>query len=320
MKQAVHHVLQSLPYLGVFALLLADPLAELSAQNAILQVLLFAFVVIWPTLRTGRMSYVDIGWPWGLAGLGAVVLLSGAHTTRDFIIGGLYLLAGLRMGAMAVIGWRFGHFRRELPRYQYQRRRWERRGWRERPAMLVEATSQGLANISVLAAPAILQAANPQPGLSAWEWCGYGLWLMGFVVELIADGQKQRFIRHTPAEQRRSAHCEAGLWGHSRHPNYFGEWLVWLGLTLASVPSLIFFAGQWPWWLSAGMALALLYLPYLMYQVLVHYSGAVPAEFYSRQKRPGYADYQQRVPRFFPRLRSARTAVADIAAAPKVDE
>jgi steroid 5-alpha reductase family enzyme len=37
-----------------------------------------------------------------------------------------------------------------------------------------------------------------------------------------------------------------------------------------------------------------------MFQVLVHYSGAVPAEFYSRQKRPGYADYQRRVPRFFP--------------------
>ncbi len=301
MKQAGSHLLQSLPYLAALAVLLAAaPFAEMALVNAVAQSLLFGAVVLLPAVLTGRMSYVDIGWPWGLAVLGVIVFSLGEATARSAIIASLYLLAGGRMGLMALIGWRYGHFKRELPRYEYQRRRWQRRGWRERPALLFEAATQGLANMSVLALPALLQAANPAAALSPIEIAGYALWVFGFVFETTADWQKQRFLRRTPHAQRRLAHCEAGLWRYSRHPNYLGEWLVWLGLTISSLPSLIALSAEAPWIQSALLAAGLAYLPYLMYQVLVHYSGAVPAEFYSRQKRPGYADYQRRVPRFFP--------------------
>ena len=301
MKQSVQHALQALPYLACLLLLLSSPsLRTMSALNLGGQLLLFALLVIVPALRTGRMSYVDIGWPLGLLWIGGVALIGGSDSARTAVVASLLLLAGGRMSTMALLGWRYGHFRRELPRYQYQRLRWQRRGWAERPAMLFEAASQGLANMSVLALPALLQAANPRPGLNALELIGYGLWLIGFSLEFSADWQKQRFIRNTPREQRRTAHCEQGLWRYSRHPNYFGEWLVWVGLTVASLPSLLALDAQLQEWQSVGLGLALLYLPYLMYQVLVHYSGAVPAEYYSRQKRPGYADYQRRVPRFWP--------------------
>ena len=301
MKQALYHLLQSLPYLACLLLLFSAPaLVSVSALNVGGQFLLFAVLVMLPTWRSGRMSYVDIGWPLGLLWIGLVVLLSDTRSSRDWIIAGLYLFAGGRMSVMALTGWYYGHFQRELPRYQYQRRRWQRRGWRERPAMLFEVASQGLANMSMLALPALLQAANPQPGLGPLELIGYGLWLIGFSVEFSADWQKQRFIRNTPRELRRTAHCEQGLWGYSRHPNYLGEWLVWAGLTVSTLPSLVALGVQLHVWQTLGLGLALLYLPYLMYQVLVHYSGAVPAEYYSRQKRPGYVDYQRRVPRFWP--------------------
>ncbi len=305
MKQASSHLLQSLPYVAALLLLSGcAPLSDMTLINVCAQFLLFALVVMLPAARTGRMSYVDIGWPWGLAVLGAIALSMGAAMSRHLIISSLYLLAGMRMGVMALIGWRYGHFNRELPRYEYQRRRWQRRGWRERPALLFEAATQGLANMSVLAVPALLQAANPTNELNPLELAGYALWLFGFVFECIADWQKSQFIRNTPRDQRRSAHCEQGLWRYSRHPNYLGEWIVWLGLTVSSLPSLIAISSQSSWFQIVALAACLAYLPYLMYQVLVNYSGAVPAEYYSRQKRPGYADYQRRVPRFFPWARS----------------
>ena len=58
------------------------------------------------------------------------------------------------------------------------------------------------------------------------------------------------------------------------------------------------------------LAAALLWLVYLMYSTLVHYTGAVPAEFYSRRKRPAYADYQARVNRFFPGPRRPPAALS----------
>jgi steroid 5-alpha reductase family enzyme len=62
-----------LPFIAGWVLLLSTENVQLlSLTNGILQLLLFAVVVCLPTWRTGRMSYVDIGWPWGLALIGAL--------------------------------------------------------------------------------------------------------------------------------------------------------------------------------------------------------------------------------------------------------
>ncbi|MCP5066939.1 MAG: hypothetical protein GY946_10260, partial [bacterium] len=63
--------LKLLPYIAGWALLVAsDHLRTLGLINGLLQVVLFTFVVCIPAWRTGRMSYVDIGWPWGLVVIG----------------------------------------------------------------------------------------------------------------------------------------------------------------------------------------------------------------------------------------------------------
>ena len=77
--------------------------------------------------------------------------------------------------------------------------------------------------------------------------------------------------------------------------------MVWNALVLSSLPSWLALSGSLALWQGALLAVALIYLSYAMYVVLTHYSGAVPAEYYTVQKRPGYAEYQRRTSMFFPR-------------------
>ncbi len=301
MKQYASHFLHSLPYLACLLLMLSMPqLRDFTLGNVIIQTFIFLLFTIIPALRTGRMSYVDVAWPLGLLLIGIQVLLFTQEITlRSGIIAGLYIFAGGRMSAMALIGLKLGYLNKELPRYQYQRLRWQRRGWQEKPAMLFEVASQGFANMSVLALPAILQASHSSPELSILEMAGYSLWVAAFLFEFIADAQKARFGLRMKREKRKGEHCEEGLWRYSRHPNYFGEWMVWNALVLSSIPSLIALTDV-PLWQTLGFGVILVYLSYVMYIVLTHYSGAVPSEYYSAQKRPGYREYQQSTNMFFP--------------------
>lgn len=306
MKQYANHLMHSLPYLVCLLLLMSSPqLRDFTLANAVVQALIFLLITIIPAIRTGRMSYVDVAWPLGLLLIGIQVLLfSDELHLRHCIIAGLYIFAGGRMTAMALIGLKLGYLNKELPRYQYQRLRWQRRGWQEKPAMLFEVASQGLANMSVLALPAILQSSHSSPDLSVLEIVGYSIWVVAFVFEFIADAQKTRFGLRMHREKRKGEHCEDGLWKYSRHPNYFGEWMVWNALVLSSIPSLIALVNT-PLWQILAFGLMLVYLSYVMYIVLTHYSGAVPSEYYSAQKRPGYREYQQRTNMFFPGPRKA---------------
>ncbi|MEM7092743.1 MAG: DUF1295 domain-containing protein [Actinomycetota bacterium] len=287
---------------GWVVLVTAAPMREMVIANGIAQVLLFVPVVLVPAWRTGRISYVDIGWPLGLAVIGVVVLVLGdGDRGRVVAVGVAYLLMGVRMGAAALVLWRKGHLAAELPRYAYQRRRWERANVINTRLMgVVEASAQGLANTSVLAIPALVIAVNPDPGFSPFEWTGLVVWLLAFAMESVADRQKMAFNRDARRRGDTDAVCRVGLWRYSRHPNYFAEWMVWTGLVIAAIPS------WWSLrdhvgvvsWILLGVGLAL--VSRVMFVTLVHYTGAKPAEYYSVQKRPDYADYQRTTNIFFP--------------------
>merc|ERR1711939_880023 len=71
------------------------------------------------------------------------------------------------------------------------------------------------------------------------EKLGFVMWVCSYLFESIADHQKLQFIiEKVKKEGDRTAVCNVGLWQYSRHPNYFGEWMVWVSLSLASLPSL----------------------------------------------------------------------------------
>ncbi len=287
-----------------FVLLLAviyssgiDNLISLIFVNMWVQLTLFLLVACIPFLRTKRVSYVDIAWPFGVALIGLQIILFGeAEFWRRLIIGGIYLFIGLRMGIGALVFARQTGviFKSEFPRYNYRRMLLEKSGSRHvNLHLLAEIMAQGAANMTALALPGFLIASHADDSLTAIEIFGVSLWAVAYVIESVADGQKLLF-----SQRDAGGVCNIGLWKYSRHPNYFAEWLVWTGLVLASIPSLLAIETPFVIWclLAAGTASASL----MMYITLVYLTGAKPAEFYSVQKRPGYREYQRRTNMFFP--------------------
>ena len=299
-----------LPYFLVLLVLLSNSLFfEIGLINLLGQSILFTLVVCIPIWRTGRLSYVDIGWPWGLVLLSLIsFIFSDGYWLRSFLVSLVIMLIGLRMGLGALKMWRLGMFNREFPRYEYQRVVWKEEGKDNTLlALQVDAISQGLANASFLALPVFIIASNTSENFLLLEVLGLLVWLFAFILESIADFQKLEFLKKMKNEGKQKQVCNVGLWKYCRHPNYFYEWMVWNGLIIAAIPSLLalesvkielfgnyFIYGFW-------LVLAcVVYTSWGMYKTLVYTTGAVPSEYYSVQKRPGYREYQQLTNRFFP--------------------
>lgn len=299
----------------IFVLFFSTQFSSVAQTNALVQLLWFLVSVHIPALVTGRMSYVDIAWPWGLVWIGLSPFMSGGAgggtggwITRENLVTMAYLLAGLRMGLGAAVMTAAGHLNEELPRYLYQRLRWARHGIEEGTIRYVlemqkEIFVQCLCNMGTLCLPMMLQAYGPLKGpLTTIEVFGWILWVVSLVFEHTADKQKKRFARDCKKAGVKNAVCDVGLWRFSRHPNYFGEWMVWNSLVITSLPSLL---ALWQsqdeaLLVKVGMSGGLLSISWAMYECLVNYTGAKPAEHYTVQKRPQYKEYQKNVNMFVP--------------------
>ena len=145
--------------------------------------------------------------------------------------------------------------------------------------------TQGLSQL-VVSAPIQLAAASRLPRDRRRWLVGAGLAVMvaGAVTEALADRQKSRYSELDDDEKPDV--LDTGLWGWSRHPNYFGDSLMWDGVWLAAAAS--------------PPAALTLPAPALMSYLLMFATGAKRTER-RMQDRPGYRDYQQRVAFFFPR-------------------
>ena len=119
---------------------------------------------------------------------------------------------------------------------------------------------------------------------------GAAMWVVGFVVEVVADRQKSRF-RADPANEGRF--INTGLWARSRHPNYFGEILLWTGIAVMAIPYLS--GTQWVVMLS----------PLFVYALLTRVSG-IPTLVRRGQQLwgddPAYQAYLSSTPLLLPRL------------------
>ena len=120
---------------------------------------------------------------------------------------------------------------------------------------------------------------------------GAAMWMAGFAIEVMADQQKSRF-RADPANAGRF--INVGLWARSRHPNYFGEILLWAGIAVMAIPYLS--GTQWVVMLS----------PLFVYALLTRISG-IPTLVRRGQELwgddPAYQAYVANTPRLVPRLR-----------------
>ena len=286
-------------FFSVFMFSNSNTLVDLLIVNSLLQLTLFILVACIPYLRTKRISYVDIAWPFGVATIGVLIILMGeADIIRRVIAGGVYLFIGLRMGIAAVLmGIKTGViFKTEFPRYNYRRMMLEKSGKKHTDFhILVEMMAQGFANMTVLAIPGFLIAVNNTGSISYLEIAGICVWGIAYIFESIADSQKLLFI-----SKNSEGVCNIGLWKYSRHPNYFSEWLVWTSLVIAAVPSWLAIGSieTTPVWIALGAGA--LCASVMMYITLVYITGAIPAEYYSVRKRKEYKAFQEKTNMFFP--------------------
>jgi steroid 5-alpha reductase family enzyme len=96
-------------------------------------------------------------------------------------------------------------------------------------------TLQGLWVLITSSAALMVITSPQQADVSILTWVGAALWLFGFVFEVTADTQKYRF-KQDPNNHNKF--IQSGLWAYSRHPNYFGEILLWFGVAIAAFPVL----------------------------------------------------------------------------------
>lgn len=142
---------------------------------------------------------------------------------------------------------------------------------------------QGLIAL-VLTLPFMIVCGNAETGWNTSEVLGIILWVIGVVGESLADQQLSKFKRN-PENQGRV--CRKGLWRFSRHPNYFFEFIVWVGY--------FFFALPTPWGVFAIIA------PILMLILLLEVSGVPMAEAQAlKTKGLEYEEYQKKTSVFIP--------------------
>lgn len=150
-------------------------------------------------------------------------------------------------------------------------------------------TVQGLW-ISVTAAAAwIAMTSARNQGIDALAVIGTIVWLVGITIEVVADLQKSAFNRH-----HRGEFIHTGLWSRSRHPNYVGEILLWVGVALVAVPAL------------SGWQLVGLISPFFVTLLLTRVSGIPLLERRAEEKwgdDPAYRAYVERTPVLVPSLR-----------------
>tara|TARA_B100001250_G_C19678684_1_gene734848 strand:+ start:119 stop:1033 length:915 start_codon:yes stop_codon:yes gene_type:complete len=290
-------------FLLVWALLVyTETFSSIALINSISQLILFFFIVCIPIWRTRRMSYVDIGWPWGVALIGLIIFYTSDSITPKIIaISTAYFLIGSRMGFGALKMWSLGLLKKEFPRYEYQKIRWKKSNKSNTQlAMQIEALAQGFANATFLSLPALMISNGYTNTILLAEIFGFSIFLLALIMETVADFQKIKFLKEMKRLNKKNMVCNVGLWKYTRHPNYFAEWMVWNGLIIASIPSYLSLYRIEPFFIWLLLGLALLYTSRIMYVTLVYLTGAIPSEYYSAQKRPEYKSYQKTTNIFFP--------------------
>ena len=252
-----------------------------------LAAVLVLFTALWlASVLLRNSSIVDMWWGPGILLIGLTyAITSNSAGDRDSVVLALLMLWAIRL-AWHIGARNIGHG--EDFRYaKWRRERGESWWWFSYFKVFVLQAVIAW----IVAIPLYFAITSPTPmRWTMWDTAGIVLFATGFMFEAIGDEQLRRF-KLDPANKGRL--LDTGLWRYTRHPNYFGEAVLWWGFGLFSV--------------AAGGYLGLIG-PAIMTYLLLRVSGVALLEQTLTGTKPGYADYIANTPAFFPRLRRSRLA------------
>jgi steroid 5-alpha reductase family enzyme len=207
---------------------------------------------------TGSITYITV--------ITVAVLLSPQADARSYLLLALVVVWAVRLGSFL--------FRR------IQRAGTDRRFDDIKPSFarfLLTWTLQGLWVSFSLAAALAAITSEAKSELDVFAMAGLLVWLLGFGIEVIADRQKSQF---RAAPENTGKFISTGLWAWSRHPNYFGEIVLWVGVAIIALPVL----RGWQW--------LTLISPVFITILLTRISGIPLLEARADEKWGGQADYE----------------------------
>jgi steroid 5-alpha reductase family enzyme len=220
---------------------------------------------------TGSITYVSI--------ITIAILFSKDVNGRSFLLWALVIIWAVRLGAFL-----FGRIKKagKDDRFDELKPSFIR--------FLNVWTIQGLWVTFTMAAALAAITSSVRKEFDLFAIIGFLLWALGFAIEVIADLQKSRFSAN-PKNKGKFIHT--GLWSRSRHPNYFGEIMLWIGVAVITMPVLQGF--QWVTMIS----------PVFVALLLTRVSGVPLLEKKADKKWGGqeeYEAYKKRTPVLIPRL------------------
>jgi len=214
---------------------------------------------------TGSLTYLTV--------MILAVVLSSPVDGRSLLLLALVALWAVRLGSFLFMrirkageDTRFAELKPSLPRF------------------LLTWTLQGLWVSLTLAAALAAITSTRRVELGLFAVLGFLVWVLGFAIEVVADRQKNAF-RQEPGNAGKF--IRSGLWAWSRHPNYFGEIVLWIGVALIALPVL----RGWQW--------VTMISPVFVYLLLTRVSGVPLLEARADEKwggQPDYENYKARTP------------------------
>ena len=250
-------------------------LFEILVQNFLLLLALFSACWVYCSWRSD-VSFVDLLWGPAFAIVGIATYLRTPASERAWLLLLIVTVWGVRLGGY--LTWRkWG--KEEDFRYQEMRRK---HGVRFALVSLFTVFLLQAILAWIISLP--VQVGIFQVAEIGWiAWLGTCIWLLGLAFESIGDFQLARF-KLDPANQGKV--LDSGLWRYTRHPNYFGDFVVWWGIYLVA------FEAETGWWTVLG--------PVLMSVLLIRISGVSLLEKSLKNRIEGYQDYLQSTSSFFP--------------------
>ncbi len=243
-------------------------------------VILMCMVILWiVSLRIKDASVVDIFWGLGFIVLNGVYFaFTDGFITRKTLLAVLVMVWGLRLATY--IGSRH-QGKGEDKRYQAFRVAGGKNYWWISffQVFVLQAVLLLLISAPLLAA----QISSLPHRLTILDYAGTGLWVIGFLFEAVADVQLARF-KSKPSNTGKV--MQGGLWRYTRHPNYFGEAVLWWGYFLIA--------------LSVPGGYLTVFSPLLMTFLLLRVSGVALLEKSLSASKPEYQEYIETTSAFIP--------------------